>query len=142
MDASRKEAVQRGIVHLQQRFHICTENGKVISVLSVVFSIAVFCSLHFPSSARLAYCRHRASSSYKNTDQSAVFHLVHLCVQPQHQLKINKSVHLVVICKSFHTWNPSHGIPHVGQVWCSAIILVLKVLNSLALSLAPGRFET
>lgn len=45
MDASRKEAVQRGIVHLQQRFHICTENGKVISVLSIVFFI---CCILFP----------------------------------------------------------------------------------------------
>lgn len=47
MDASRKETVQRGIVHLQQRFYICTENGKVISVLSVAGVFFAFCSVLF-----------------------------------------------------------------------------------------------
>uniref|UniRef100_A0A8V0Z8W1 Transcriptional regulating factor 1 n=1 Tax=Gallus gallus TaxID=9031 RepID=A0A8V0Z8W1_CHICK len=36
MDTSRKEAVQRGIVHLQQRFYICTENGKSKTVAQCV----------------------------------------------------------------------------------------------------------
>lgn len=76
MDTSRKEAVQRGIVHLQQRFHICTENGKVISVLSIAgvfFPLLYSVPLHFPSSARPADCRHRGSSGYKNTDKSGIF---------------------------------------------------------------------
>lgn len=47
MDTSRKEAVQRGIVHLQQRFYICTENGKVASVLPTLFAI---CCILFPFS--------------------------------------------------------------------------------------------
>lgn len=45
MDTSRKETVQRGIVHLQQRFHICTENGKVIPVLSIAGVFFPFCSM-------------------------------------------------------------------------------------------------
>lgn len=77
MDTSRKETVQRGIVHLQQRFHICTENGKVISVLSIAgvfFSLLLYAGpLHFPSSARPAGCRHRGSSGYKNTNRSGIF---------------------------------------------------------------------
>lgn len=53
MDTSRKEAVQRGIVHLQQRFWFCTENGNVTSILSMVSSICsiLFHSV-FPSSAK------------------------------------------------------------------------------------------
>lgn len=76
MDASRKETIQRGTVHLQQRFHICTENGKVISIPSIAAIFFLLLSsgpLHFPSSARQADCRHRGSSGYKNTNRSGIF---------------------------------------------------------------------
>lgn len=76
MDTSREETVQRGIVHLQQRFHICTENGMVISVPSVAgffFLLLYSVPLHFPSSARPADSRHRSSSGYKNTNRSGIF---------------------------------------------------------------------
>lgn len=85
MDASRKEAVQRGIVHLQQRFHICTENGKVISVLSIIFPI---CCILFPFIFPLVPDKLTAgivSSGYKNAVRSGIFHLMYLCMQPQHQ---------------------------------------------------------
>lgn len=52
MDTSRKEAVQRGTVHLQQRFYICTENGKVVSVLLIVcFQLLHSAPLHLPLTA-------------------------------------------------------------------------------------------
>lgn len=78
MDSSRKETVQRGIVHLQQRFHICTENGKVIYVLSIAvwfffFSLLLYSvPLQFPSSAKSAGCSHRGSSGDKNTNRSGI----------------------------------------------------------------------
>lgn len=83
MDTSGKEAVQRGIVHPQQRFHSCTENGKVNCFFHLLYSV----HFHFLPRARPAYWRCRASSSYKNTERSGVFHGVYLCVQLQHQLK-------------------------------------------------------